>query len=249
MRPLSSLTFAAAALISGSAAAALANLPRPEPARAWHDEAGSFYYIVEEQPPAPAQPLPAAPLPTAPVPDATTPPVTPPATDDSAAPTDDEAAPADEPSLGEVEEVKVVDLTEDSARRAVDAYVLLKEKYKDAHLENYETLQEFVDKDSQGKAFEADVKAAGFPNVEEWNTTITTASNAYSNIVNDQSADVNQQIEDVGKDTELAQDMKDRLINSLKALIPTENNRKVVQALLDDPAYTEKLKQLETEDE
>jgi hypothetical protein len=241
----SSLTALAAwaALAGWSASEALANRPQPD-----LDSSGQHSFdIAQGQAP---QPTPPAATPTpAPAPAPTPAPTSPPAADETAPPADEEATPGDEPSLGEVEEVKVVDLTEDSAKRAVDAYVLLKDKYKDAQLENYETLQDFVDKDAQGKAFEADVKAAGFPNVETWNTTITTVSNAYSNIVNDQSADINQQIEEVQKDAELAQDMKDRLTNSLKALIPTENNRKVAQALLDDAAYTEKLKQLETEDE
>ena len=47
----------------------------------------------------------------------------------------------------------------------------------------------------------------------------------------------------------MAQDMKDRIISSLKALIPSENNQKIVQELIDNPAYTEKLKLLETEEE
>jgi hypothetical protein len=168
---------------------------------------------------------------------------------DPALPTDNETPPADDVNVGEVPVIKMVELTTDSAKRAVDAYVLLKEKYKDAALENYDTLQDFVDKDAQGKAFDADVKAAGFDNVDIWNQTVTTVSAAYSNIIDDQSADIKSQIDDAQKDTEMAQDMKDRIIASLNALIPTENNRKVVQELIDDPVYVEKLKLLETEEE
>lgn len=168
---------------------------------------------------------------------------------DPIAPGAGEALPSDEVSIGEIPMVKMVELTPDSAQRAVDAYVLLKEKYKDAQLENFDSLQDFVDNDAQGKAFEADVKLAGFPNVTDWNTTITTVSSAYANIIEDQSADIKLQIEEVEKDAELAQDMKDRIITSLKALIPSENNRQVVQGLIDNPAYTEKLKLLETEEE
>ena len=40
----------------------------------------------------------------------------------------------------------------------MDAYVLVREKYKDAALENYESLQDFVDQNAQGKEFEADLK-------------------------------------------------------------------------------------------
>lgn len=164
-------------------------------------------------------------------------------------PTDNETPPADEVNVGEVPEVKMVDLTLDMAQRALDAYVLLKDKYKDAQLENFDTLQDFVDKDPLGKAFDEDVKTAGFANVDVWNQTVTTVGAAYTNILDDQSTDIKQQIEDVQKDTEMAQDMKDRIVASLNALIPTENNRSVVQHMIDDANYAEKLKLLETEEE
>lgn len=163
-------------------------------------------------------------------------------------PTEQDGA-GDDASLGEIPEIKAVELSAQTAQSAIDTYLLLKDKYKEARLEDYETLQEFVDKDAQGKAFEADVKAAGFADVEAWNQAITTVSTTYANLLNDQSGEIRKQIEEVEKDTELAQDMKDRLINSMKALIPSENNKKVIAALQTDPAYADKLKQLETEEE
>jgi hypothetical protein len=39
------------------------------------------------------------------------------------------------------------------------------------------------------------------------------------------------------------------MINSLNAMIPSQNNRTVVSELIKDPAYAEKLKQLETVEE
>jgi hypothetical protein len=164
-------------------------------------------------------------------------------------PTDGETPPSDEVSIGEIPVVQMVELTLDRAQKAVDAYVIVKDKYKDAALENFDSLQDFVDRDPQGKAFEADVKLAGFANVTDWNLAITTVSAAYSNIIDDQSTDIKQQIEEVQKDTEMAQDMKDRIVASLNALIPSENNRSIVQQMIDNPAYTEKLKLLETEEE
>jgi hypothetical protein len=163
--------------------------------------------------------------------------------------TDGETPPEDEVSIGEIPVVQMVELTPETAQRAVDVYVIVKDKYKDAALENFDSLQDFVDRDPLGKAFEADIKAAGFANVTEWNLAITTVGAAYSNIIDDQSTDIKQQIEEVEKDTELAQDMKDRIITSLKALIPSENNHKVVQGMIDNPVYSEKLKTLETEEE
>ena len=168
---------------------------------------------------------------------------------DPTQPTDGEIPPEDEVSIGEIPVVQMIELTPEIAQKAVDAYVVVKDKYKDAALENFDSLQDFVDRDPLGKTFEADIKAAGFANVTEWNLAITTVGAAYANIIDDQSTDIKQQIEEVEKDTELAQDMKDRIITSLKALIPSENNHKVVQGLIDDPAYAEKLKSLETEEE
>jgi len=168
---------------------------------------------------------------------------------DPSQPSDSETPPSDEVSIGEIPVVQMVELTLDTAQKAVDAYVIVKDKYKDAALENFDSLQDFVDRDPLGKAFEADIKLAGFANVTDWNLAITTVGAAYSNIIDDQSTDIKQQIEEVQKDTELAQDMKDRIVASLNALIPSENNRSIVQQMIDNPAYTEKLKSLETEEE
>jgi len=154
----------------------------------------------------------------------------------------------DDLSLGEFPAVQTVELTTDMAKRAVDAFVLVRDKYKEANLEDYENLQDFVDQTEQGKAFEADIKAAGFANVTEWNTAVTSVGLAYSAITEDQTDEVKRQIAEVEKDTTIAQDIKDKMIASLKAMIPSDNNRKVVQSLIDDPAYVEKLKLLAEEE-
>ena len=39
------------------------------------------------------------------------------------------------------------------------------------------------------------------------------------------------------------------MIASLKAMIPSENNKKVVQEMMKEPAYVEKLKLLDIEEE
>jgi hypothetical protein len=223
-------------------------------------------------PPAPATPPPVvqpAPATTAPVvpPPAVTPPpapatteplpqVTPPTTDQPAA--SEPPAPETLPdggamnedfSLGDIPIVETVELNALTARKALDAYVLVREKYKDAELENYENLQDFVDQAAQGKAFEADIKAAGFANVNEWNIIITTLSFAFDNSIDDQTADVKQQITELQADTEMAQDMRDRMIAALNAMIPSPNNKKVLEDMSKDAAYSEKVKILATETE
>ncbi|NJM30462.1 MAG: hypothetical protein HC855_10505 [Rhizobiales bacterium] len=241
------LAVAALALAWPQAIAGTGNdaLPADEPPRILAQSAAE----PVPQPQAPAGPPPAPAQPSQP-PAASEPPAAeqPPAAEPEAAP-GDEVAPEDEVSLGEIPVVETIELTEDMAKRALDAYVIVKEKYKDAELENYENFQEFVDKAPQGKAFEADIKAAGFANANDWNLAITTLGYAYSGTVDDQSAEIRQQIEELKADTEIAQDMRERMIASLNALIPSENNRKIVSTLMADPVYKEKIAQLEAEEE
>ncbi|WP_374332976.1 hypothetical protein [Aestuariivirga sp.] len=189
---------------------------------------------------------------------ATTPPVAePPASpdpnatpDDGTAGQDDGDSPDNEPlSLGEIPTIETMELTPDIARRALDSYIMAKTKYADTDLDQYENLQDFVDQTEDGKKFETDVKAAGFANVTDWNLAVTTLGLTYASITDDQTADLDQQIKEVEDDKELAQDMKDKMVKALKALIPSENNKKVIQDLMNDPVYGAKLKQLDVEEE
>jgi hypothetical protein len=161
---------------------------------------------------------------------------------------DDAEVSPDELSLGEIPVIETVELNADIAKRAVDAFVLVRDKYKDANLEEYENLQDFVDQTEDGKNFEADIKAHGFATVNEWNIAITTVGFAYSALTDDQTEDIKLQIEDLKKDTSIAQDLKDKMVGSLTAMIPSGNNRQIVQAMMDEPAYSEKLKLLAEEE-
>jgi hypothetical protein len=192
---------------------------------------------------------PAAPAPDAPAAEPVTPGTETPPVEDPPALDGEEPAPDDELSLGEIPILETVELTPDSARRAIDAYAMVKDKYKDADLESFETLQDFVDQAPDGKTFDTDVKGFGFAAVNEWNVAITSISIAYVALSDDPTTDIKSQIEEIKADTELAQDMKDRMIASLNATIPSENNLKIVRDLNADAAYAEKLKLLDTESE
>jgi hypothetical protein len=203
--------------------------------------------LAQEQapPPAPAPETPPAPETDAPPadPGAEPPPAEEPPAVEEEPPADDEL------SLGEIPVVETMELTADVAKRAIDAYAMVKDKYKDADLESFETLQDFVDQTTDGKAFDTDVKSFGFAAVNEWNTAITSISIAYLALNDDPTADIKAQIEEIRNDTELAQDMKDRMIASLTATIPSENNLRVVREVNMDAVYAEKLKLLATEAE
>lgn len=87
-----------------------------------------------------------------------------------------------------------MELTPDIAKRALDSYLLTKEKYADTDLEQYENLQDFVDQTAEGKSFEADIKAAGFATVTDWNLAITTLGVIYGSVIDDQTPGLLQQI-------------------------------------------------------
>lgn len=166
-----------------------------------------------------------------------------------AAPAGGDAEGPDDTSIGDVPVVQTEELTPDMARKALDAYVLVQTKYQDSPLESYDDLQSFVDKDPRGKEFETDIKSFSFASVNDWNLAITTLSFAYTNVLDDQTADIKQQIEELKVDTEMAQDIKDRMINSLNAMIPSANNTKIVNDLITDSVYGEKIKLLENTEE
>ena len=203
---------------------------------------------TQVKPPAATTPTPPPVVKPAPA----TPPIIaqPPAPGDQTAPVDPSAADTEgEMSIGEISAVETEELNPDMARKALDAYFMIQDKYKDSPLADYQDLQEFVDKDPKGKEMETDVKSFGFKDVNDWNLAVTTLGVTYNNQLNDQTADYKQQIDDVKADTTMAQDMKDRMVKNLQAMIPSENNRKIVEDISKDPAYSEKIKLLESTDE
>jgi hypothetical protein len=168
---------------------------------------------------------------------------------DDGAGMDDDDTPTDDLSLGEIPTIETVELTPEIARRALDSYIIAKDKYADTDLDQYENLQDFVDQTEDGKKFEADVKAAGFANVSDWNLAVTTLGLTYGTVTDDTTGELEQQIREVEEDTELAQDMRDKMVKALKALIPSDNNKKIIEDMLADPVYGPKLKQLDIEEE
>jgi hypothetical protein len=169
----------------------------------------------------------------------------PPSPDDS---DQSETVPLDDMSLGEIPVIDIVELTPKSARQGMDAFALVRERYADSSIYQYESLEEFVEKTEEGKKFETDVKSFGFATIDEWNKVITTIGLAYSAITDSPTEDIEKQIADIRADTSLAQDMKDRMIKTLSAMVPTPNNRKILEDLAKDAAYGDKLKLLAEEE-
>ncbi|MGE0210913.1 MAG: hypothetical protein AB7S41_04390 [Parvibaculaceae bacterium] len=158
-----------------------------------------------------------------------------------------EPTPEEPPVLepDDVPAIATVELTDDSARRAIDGFAAVNDRYNDRGLDEYDTLEEFVEKTDAGKELEAEIKKFGFPNITQWNTTIMAVSFAYSALDEAQEKSVREQIEEVRADKTLDESTRTRMIASLNALIPSTNNKEIVRKLTQEPAYAEKLKLLE----
>ena len=137
--------------------------------------------------------------------------------------------------------ITVIELDEDTARRALDAYEKVGTKYNDKGLADYDSLEQFVAKTDAGKKLEAEIRAFGFDNISEWDAAITSVTVAYNTILHDQTADIRSQIASVKADKSLTPEKKNRIIASLGALIPSEHNKDVIQKLMKDPVYQAKL--------
>lgn len=139
-------------------------------------------------------------------------------------------------------------LSVDAARRAIDVFAAVRDNYNNDGIENFSSLEDFVARTEAGKRLEAEAVAKGFSDITDWNRTIMAVGFAYSAIVYDYATDLRQQIMAVREDRSLDEDMRARLVAGLAALMPSRNNRLVVQALLEEPVYREKLRLLQEEE-
>jgi hypothetical protein len=153
--------------------------------------------------------------------------------------------PQHDTDLGKMPEMITIELTEDLARHALDALSDIGDKYDERGLAEYETLEEFVAKTEAGKELDADVRRFGFANVTEWNAALLSIEFAYGAMISDQETDIQAQIDEAERDEGLTDKERQVLIASLKAMLSTPQNKKVVRALMKDANYAEQLKQFE----
>jgi hypothetical protein len=161
---------------------------------------------------------------------------------------EEETVPSPELEGEKIAPVKTIELTPELAKRAIDGFVLARDKYANAMLDQYETLEEFASKSEEGKKLKADIKALGFKDVNEWEIAIATVSLTYGAVSEDSDYDVPQQIEEVKSDASMSEEKKVQLIAWLNSLIPSQHNKAVILEVMQDEAYREKLKLLAEEE-
>jgi hypothetical protein len=152
------------------------------------------------------------------------------------------------PETERVEPVKTVELTPELARRAIDGFVLARDKYANSSIDQYETLEEFASKSEDGRKLQADIKTLGFDSLEAWEVAIGTVSLTFGAVSEGSDYDVPQQIEEVKKDSSMSEERKAQMIAWLNSLIPSPNNKAAILEVMKDDGYREKLRLLAEEE-
>lgn len=143
-----------------------------------------------------------------------------------------------------ISEVETIELTPDLAMRAIDGFVKLKNSYQDTDIADYESLEQFVAEAKEGPALEKDIKSFGFKSVGEWNTAITSVSFAYAALSGTHEIEIKQELENIKNDADLDQAMKTSLIDGLQSMLPSDNNKQIVDDLNKQTDWAVKLKLL-----
>jgi hypothetical protein len=141
--------------------------------------------------------------------------------------------------------VSHVELTPDKARRAIDTFLEVQSKYGESALDDPSDPIAVAQTMKTAGIYDkvtADVTQHGFASVEDWARTFASIGLAASFVREGQDAgSVDRQIADLEKDEEVPQAMKDETIALLRQMRPSENNLAVAKALIDDPAYKDKV--------
>src|SRR5262245_11018372 len=141
--------------------------------------------------------------------------------------------------------VAQIELTADTARHAVDTFLELQGKYGENAFDDPSDPKAFVDSMRTANIYDkvdVDVKQHGFTGVEDWAKTFASVGLAASFVREGQDAgSVDRQIADLEQDEAVPQAMKDATIAMLRQMRPSENNLAIAKALLDDPAYKDKV--------
>jgi hypothetical protein len=159
---------------------------------------------------------------------------------------EEETIPA--PETGRIEPVKTVELTPELAKKAIDGFVLARDKYANSTIDQYETLEEFASKSEEGRKLEADIEALGFKSLAEWEVAVGTVSLTFGAVSEGSDFEVPQQIEEVKNDASMSEERKVQLIAWLNSLIPTPNNKAAILEVMKDAGYREKLRLLAEEE-
>ncbi len=139
-------------------------------------------------------------------------------------------------------------LTLQEAKNAIDALLLLREKYKDYNFKGKADGPAGVIEAMKNSAIrgqiEKELKRYGFSSIEDWVAAFVSAGLAVSYVKRNANGAVERRIQEIESDPNLPEDLKRRLVGMIRTMKPPKENEEVAQQLLNDSAYAEKIRKL-----
>ncbi len=130
-----------------------------------------------------------------------------------------------------------IELSEKSARNAIDAYLVIKDKFGDGKIKSVTGPGAALVARSAMAAFRGITDSHGFATPEEWQRTLTTFLMTFALAKEGRLARMDEQIRQMEGNPSVPKAMVELMKNSR----PSENNIKVMQAVSSDPAYAAKI--------
>ena len=144
------------------------------------------------------------------------------------------------PGSGEIATIPQVELTEESAKGAVDAYAAIREKYGD-RVQPRTTAEGYAALDGAN----AIVGSHGFNDTADWHKALTSVALAYGFAKDGKSAaDVDASLAKMRDNPQIPDNLKKQMMAMIAGLRPSENNLTVVRSLMADSSYASKLETL-----
>jgi hypothetical protein len=137
-----------------------------------------------------------------------------------------------------------VELTDDSAKNAIDAYLTLREKYGDK-IPPANQAQAVTEGMTAAADVNSVVTGKGFKDTADWQKAITSVVLAQGFLKKGDSADMDKKIAEMEANTQIPAAYKEQMLGMLKSMRPSENNMTVVKGLLADPDYAKKIAAIE----
>ncbi len=143
-------------------------------------------------------------------------------------------------SAGGIPDIPKTELTESSAKGAIDAYLAMKEKY------GADTPEPDM-KGSAATAFanlagiEQIIKGQGFSDTNQWHKTLASVAMAYGFAKDGQQGEIDASIAKLKNNPQIPAGLKEQMLATMNSIRPSDNNLAVVESLLANSDYKEKL--------
>ena len=133
-------------------------------------------------------------------------------------------------------QIETVELTDRTARSAIDAYVEMKEKYGD-EVSPPDSKKHTAEVYAAHDGMVAIVNKHGFETPEQWHKTMVTVALGYGVQKEGKGKEIDESIAKLENNPQIPAAMKQQLLGMMKKVRPSENNEKVVSGLVAEEKY------------